>query len=136
MRPPLSLNDDPETLGYAAVIEWLNLQVVQIEHYAGRPTDYLHSSVQTPAPALMQAFAERGRVGAHDRKGEVVSDRLGHEFGDGRNQRGRGGGGPTGGVTTATVSADHADGAEQPGVLHSRAHRCTPRSNHRCPLPL
>ena len=50
MRPPLSLNDDPETPGYAAVIEWLNLQVVQPEHYAGRPTDYLHSSVQMPAP--------------------------------------------------------------------------------------
>jgi ribosomal protein S18 acetylase RimI-like enzyme len=46
---PHYLNDDPETLGYAAVTEWLNLQVVQPEHYAGRPTDYLHPAVKTPA---------------------------------------------------------------------------------------
>src|SRR4029450_2599767 len=38
---------------------------------------------------------------------------------------------PMAGVTTATDTADHADGAEQPGSLHPRAHRCTPRSNHR-----
>jgi ribosomal protein S18 acetylase RimI-like enzyme len=47
---PHYLTDDPETLGYAAVTEWLNPQVVQPEHYAGRPTDYLHPSVKTPAP--------------------------------------------------------------------------------------
>jgi hypothetical protein len=47
---PHYLSDDPETLGYAAVTEWLNPQVVQPEHYAGRPTDYLHPSAQTPAP--------------------------------------------------------------------------------------
>jgi ribosomal protein S18 acetylase RimI-like enzyme len=47
---PHYLSDDPETLGYAAVTEWLNPQVVQPEHYASRPTDYLHPSAQAPAP--------------------------------------------------------------------------------------
>ena len=46
---PHYLDDDPETLGYTAVTEWLNLQVVQPEHYADRPTDYLHPAVKTPA---------------------------------------------------------------------------------------
>jgi ribosomal protein S18 acetylase RimI-like enzyme len=43
---PHYLKDDPETLGYAAVTEWLNPQVVQPEHYAGRPTQYLHPDVK------------------------------------------------------------------------------------------
>ena len=47
---PHYLSDDSETLGYAAMIEWLNLQVVQPAHYAGRPTDYLHPAVKTSAP--------------------------------------------------------------------------------------
>ena len=48
---PHYLNDDPETLGYAAIIEWLNPQVVQPEHYAARPTQYLHPDVRPPTPA-------------------------------------------------------------------------------------
>ena len=47
---PHYLEDDPETLGYAAVIEWLNPQVVQPEHYAARPTQYLHPDVRPPSP--------------------------------------------------------------------------------------
>ena len=39
---PHYLTEDPETLGYAAVIEWLNPLVVQPEHYADRPSLYLH----------------------------------------------------------------------------------------------
>ena len=48
---PHYLSDDPETLGYAAVTEWLNLHVVRPEHYAARPTDYLHPSVKASAPS-------------------------------------------------------------------------------------
>jgi ribosomal protein S18 acetylase RimI-like enzyme len=47
---PHYLKDDPETLGYATVTEWLNPQVVQPEHYAGRPTQYLHPDVKASAP--------------------------------------------------------------------------------------
>jgi hypothetical protein len=47
---PHYLTDDPETLGYAAVTEWLNPQAVRPEHYAARPTTYLHPAVQAPAP--------------------------------------------------------------------------------------
>jgi ribosomal protein S18 acetylase RimI-like enzyme len=47
---PHYLSDDPETLGYAAVTEWLNPQLVQPEHYAGRPTAYLHPAAQTLPP--------------------------------------------------------------------------------------
>jgi ribosomal protein S18 acetylase RimI-like enzyme len=42
---PHYLSDDPESLGYAAVIEWLNPQEVQWEHYADRPTRFLHRDV-------------------------------------------------------------------------------------------
>jgi ribosomal protein S18 acetylase RimI-like enzyme len=42
---PHYLNDDPESLGYAAVIEWLNPQVIQPEHYADRPTQFLRVGV-------------------------------------------------------------------------------------------
>ncbi len=55
---PHYLSGDPETLGYAAVTEWLNPEVVQPEHYTGRPTDYLHPSAQTPA--LDQPAGSRG----------------------------------------------------------------------------
>ena len=41
---PHYLSDDPESLGYAAVIEWLNPQVIQPEHYAERPTQFLRSN--------------------------------------------------------------------------------------------
>ena len=63
---PHSLDNDPETLGYAAVTEWLNPQLVQPEHYAGRPTDFLHPAMKMPAPrqpssGMGPAEAERGR---------------------------------------------------------------------------
>jgi ribosomal protein S18 acetylase RimI-like enzyme len=38
---PHYLRDDPASLGYAAVIEWLNPEVIQPEHVAGRPTKFL-----------------------------------------------------------------------------------------------
>jgi ribosomal protein S18 acetylase RimI-like enzyme len=42
---PHYLPDDPESLGFAAVIEWLNPQLVLPEHYAERPTQFLHRDV-------------------------------------------------------------------------------------------
>jgi len=42
---PHYLSDDSETLGYAAVVEWLNPDVIRPEHYAERPTTYLHPDV-------------------------------------------------------------------------------------------
>jgi ribosomal protein S18 acetylase RimI-like enzyme len=42
---PHYLEDDPESRGFAAVIEWLNPQVILPEHYADRPTQFLHRSV-------------------------------------------------------------------------------------------
>jgi Acetyltransferase (GNAT) family len=41
---PHYLSDDPESMGYAAVIEWLNPQVILPEHYAERPTQFLRTS--------------------------------------------------------------------------------------------
>jgi hypothetical protein len=38
---PHYLSDDPESLGYAAVIEWLNPELVRPEHVADRPTQFL-----------------------------------------------------------------------------------------------
>lgn len=38
---PHYLSDDPESLGYAAVIEWLNPGLVRAEHIAGLPTRFL-----------------------------------------------------------------------------------------------
>jgi GNAT superfamily N-acetyltransferase len=38
---PHYLSDDLASLGYAAVIEWLNPEVIQPEHVAGRPTKFL-----------------------------------------------------------------------------------------------
>jgi ribosomal protein S18 acetylase RimI-like enzyme len=52
---PHYLEDDPETLGFAAVVEWLNPQIILPEHYADRPTQYLHRDVvlkfHSPPPA-------------------------------------------------------------------------------------
>lgn len=42
---PHYLSEDSETLGYAALIEWLNAETVQPHHYAARPTQYLHRDV-------------------------------------------------------------------------------------------
>jgi predicted N-acetyltransferase YhbS len=41
---PHYLSDDPESLGYAAVIEWLNPLLVSPEHIAGRPTQFLRKT--------------------------------------------------------------------------------------------
>jgi ribosomal protein S18 acetylase RimI-like enzyme len=42
---PHYLEDDPETMGFAAVIEWLNPQLILPAHYAERPTQFLHRDV-------------------------------------------------------------------------------------------
>jgi len=42
---PHYLNRDPETLGYAALIEWLNPQLLHAHHCAERPTQFLHEDV-------------------------------------------------------------------------------------------
>jgi len=42
---PHYLCDDSETMGYAALVEWLNPDTVQRHHYADRPTRYLHRDV-------------------------------------------------------------------------------------------
>jgi hypothetical protein len=59
---PHYLSDDPETLGCAAVTEWLNPQMAQPEHYAGRPTDYLHPAVKTPAPGQTPGASRPGEA--------------------------------------------------------------------------
>jgi hypothetical protein len=38
---PHYLSDDPDSLGYAAVIEWLNPELVRPEHVADRPSRFL-----------------------------------------------------------------------------------------------
>jgi GNAT superfamily N-acetyltransferase len=40
---PHYLEHDPETLGFAALIEWLNPDLVEPHHHADRPTRYLHA---------------------------------------------------------------------------------------------
>ena len=42
---PHYLTDDPESLGYAAVIEWLNPQLIRPEHIAARPTQFLRKNL-------------------------------------------------------------------------------------------
>ena len=42
---PHYLSKDPETLGYAALIEWLNPNMLEPHHVAGRPTRFLHRDV-------------------------------------------------------------------------------------------
>ena len=42
---PHYLSNDSETLGYAALVEWLNADAIRPEHYAARPTRYLHRDV-------------------------------------------------------------------------------------------
>lgn len=39
---PHYLSDDSETLGYAALVEWLNPETTGPEHRAGRPSQFLH----------------------------------------------------------------------------------------------
>jgi hypothetical protein len=40
------LSDDPESMGYAAVIEWLNPELIRAEHIANRPTRFLRKALQ------------------------------------------------------------------------------------------
>jgi hypothetical protein len=42
---PHYLSEDPETLGYAALIEWLNQTVLEPHHVTDRPTRFLHRDV-------------------------------------------------------------------------------------------
>lgn len=42
---PHYLSNDSETFGYAALVEWLNPDTIHPEHYAARPTRYLHRDV-------------------------------------------------------------------------------------------
>jgi hypothetical protein len=42
---PHYLTDDPESLGYAAVIEWLNPLLIRDEHIANRPTRFLRKAL-------------------------------------------------------------------------------------------
>jgi ribosomal protein S18 acetylase RimI-like enzyme len=42
---PHYLTDDPESMGYAAVIEWLNPRLIRSEHIAGRPTRFLRAAL-------------------------------------------------------------------------------------------
>ena len=42
---PHYLSDDPESQGYAAIIEWMNPDLVRAEHIADRPTEFLHRQV-------------------------------------------------------------------------------------------
>jgi len=41
---PHYLSDDPESLGYAAVIEWLNPELIRNEHIAERPTRFIRKA--------------------------------------------------------------------------------------------
>jgi ribosomal protein S18 acetylase RimI-like enzyme len=59
---PHYLHDDPESLGWAAVIEWLNPLQLRPEHVQDRPTTHLHPLVaaaqrkgETPAAAQQPA---------------------------------------------------------------------------------
>ena len=42
---PHYLTDDSETLGYAALVEWLNPDAIEPHHYSDRPTRFLHRDV-------------------------------------------------------------------------------------------
>src|SRR5262249_10234802 len=45
---PHYLSDDPDSLGYAALIEWLNPLLAEPHHTTDRPTQFLHKDVLTP----------------------------------------------------------------------------------------
>ncbi len=42
---PHYLSDDSETLGWAALVEWINPDLMRPEDYADRPTEHLHPDV-------------------------------------------------------------------------------------------
>ncbi len=43
---PHYLSDDPESMGYAAVIEWLNPELIRAEHIADLPTRFLRNALK------------------------------------------------------------------------------------------
>jgi hypothetical protein len=43
---PHYLTDDPESMGYAAVIEWLNPELIRAEHIANRPTRFIRKALK------------------------------------------------------------------------------------------
>jgi ribosomal protein S18 acetylase RimI-like enzyme len=43
---PHYLTDDPESMGFAAVIEWLNPELIQAEHIANRPTRFIRKALK------------------------------------------------------------------------------------------
>ncbi len=43
---PHYLNDDPESMGYAAVIEWVNPELIRPEHVANRPTRFMRKALR------------------------------------------------------------------------------------------
>jgi hypothetical protein len=47
---PHYLTDDPESMGYAAVIEWLNPELIRAEHIADRPTRFLRKALREGNP--------------------------------------------------------------------------------------
>jgi GNAT superfamily N-acetyltransferase len=62
---PHYLSEDPETLGYAALIEWLNPKVLEPHHVADRPTRFLHRDVaaqQLRSGSPRQADRTRGSL--------------------------------------------------------------------------
>jgi hypothetical protein len=56
---PHYLSDDPESMGYAAVIEWLNPELIRPEHVANRPTRFLRKALQQASAG--SATAEGGK---------------------------------------------------------------------------
>lgn len=57
---PHYLSDDPESQGYAVVIEWLNPRLVHADHVAGRPTEYLHRQVTEEQRRAIHDAPSRG----------------------------------------------------------------------------
>lgn len=47
---PHYLTDDPESMGYAAVIEWLNPELVRAEHITNRPSRFLRKELRQGSP--------------------------------------------------------------------------------------
>lgn len=43
---PHYLSDDPESMGYAAVIEWVNPQLISSEHLINRPTRFIRKALE------------------------------------------------------------------------------------------
>ncbi len=56
---PHYLKDDPESLGWAAVIEWLNPVTIRPEHVRDRPTRHLHPLVAAAQPTAEPSRAEQ-----------------------------------------------------------------------------